>query len=110
MAYRGSKDKFDYLNLDDLVEKILAGKRKEILLSLDDSRNQEAKLELESLKRENEDLRKQIASAREDLRQRDKQIMTDLKQQAEVCHHSTSTSDECSLAHQPLNLKRKGIW
>lgn len=88
----------DSLDLDEIGEQslwVLTGKKgggKEALLSLHGSRNQRVKLELESLRRENEELKKQAVTAKEDrdeeLRRKEKQIAS-LEQQLEVCDHSS---------------------
>lgn len=88
-------DEFDSLELEEVGEKslwILRGEGKEqSLRSLRVSRSLRAK-ELEALRRENEDLKKQAGGREEreaELRQREKQIAS-LTQQLEVCqpqHH-----------------------
>ena len=88
-------DEFDSLELEEVGEKslwILRGEGKEqSLRSLRASRSLRTK-ELEALRRENEDLKKQAGGREEreaELRQREKQIAS-LTQQLEVCqprHH-----------------------
>ena len=87
---KSDSDEFDSLDLEEVGEKslwILRGEGKEqSLRSLRVSRSLRAK-ELEALRRENEDLKKQAGSREEkgaELRQREKQIAS-LTQQLEVC-------------------------
>ena len=87
---KSDSDEFDSLDLEEVGEKslwILRGEGKEqSLRSLRVSRSLRAK-ELETLRRENEDLKKQAGSREEkeaELRQREKQIAS-LTQQLEVC-------------------------
>jgi hypothetical protein len=102
---KSDSDEFDSLDLEEVGEKslwVLRGEGKEQLLSLRASRSLRAK-ELEALRRENEDLKKQ-ANGREDreaeLRQRQKQIAS-LTQQLEVCQPQHTT-------YRVLNFFR--IW
>ena len=90
------EDEFDSLDLDEIGEKSLwilgkKGEVKESLHSLHGSRSLRAKLELESFKRDNEDLKKQVELARHaredreaELKKKEEQI-TGLTQQLEVC-------------------------
>jgi chromosome segregation ATPase len=83
---KSDSDEFDSLDLEEVGEKslwVLRGEGKEQLLSLRASRSLRAK-ELEALRRENEDLKKQADGREAELRQRQKQIAS-LTQQLEVC-------------------------
>jgi chromosome segregation ATPase len=97
---KSDSDEFDSLDLDEVGEKslwVLRGEGKEQSLRV--SRSLRTK-ELEALRRENKDLKKQADDREAELRQRQKQIAS-LTQQLEVCQPQHTT-------YQLLNVFR--IW